>query len=117
MEEKSFIEIVNGKIGGWKKTFSGMDEIAEWDTPVEFMSNVASLTGMVYEVVGIVEAGAKEAVEFVTSKDKRDAAVQAIDDMIKLNPVMEAFDGIIIGMLVDGVVASLNATLWKKVKA
>ena len=46
----------------------------------------------------------------LNGKEKRDAVVKKLDDMIKLPSFLEAFDGPIIGFFVDLAVAKLNST-------
>lgn len=46
-----------------------------------------------------------------TGREKRDAAVKKLDDLIVLPPFLEPFDGPIIGFLVDLVVDKLNTSL------
>ncbi len=49
-----------------------------------------------------------------TGKEKRDAVIQKLDDMIKLPPLLEPFDGPIIGFFVDLAVSKLNAVIGHK---
>ena len=49
-----------------------------------------------------------------TSKEKRDAVVQKLDDIIKLPPFLEPFDGPIIGFFVDLAVSKLNDVIGHK---
>ena len=46
----------------------------------------------------------------LSGKEKRDAVVKKLDDMIKLPSFLEPFDGPIIGFFVDLAVAKLNST-------
>ena len=44
----------------------------------------------------------------LSGKEKRDAVVRKLDEMIKLPPMLEPFDGSIIGFFVDMAVSKLN---------
>lgn len=47
----------------------------------------------------------------LSGREKRDAVVRKLDDMIQLPAALEPFDGPIIGFLVDLAVAKLNTSL------
>lgn len=92
-----------------KGTWSEMDEISEWDSLGEVISNASKITSLLENIAITVEIAANDladTVEGLQSGDKLDAAAAILDDLIKLPWYLEIVDGdifrIMIGMAVEG---------------
>lgn len=96
----------------YKVTKEKMDEISEWNSLTEIRSNTIEIKEFIQRLVILMEAISTdisgEIGTVVASKDKRNAVVNAIDEMIKLPWFLELFDGPAIGIIVDGVCTALN---------
>lgn len=96
----------------YKVTKEKMDEISEWNSLTEIRANTIEIKEFIQRLVILMEAISTdisgEIGTVVASKDKRNAVVNAIDDMIKLPWFLEMFDGPAIGIVVDGVCTALN---------
>lgn len=96
----------------YKITKEKMDEFSEWNSLEELRSNVVEIKEFIQRVVIIMEAVSTDITTemgaVVTSKDKRNAVVKAIDEMIKLPWFLELFDAPAIGIIVDGTCMALN---------
>ncbi len=101
---------------------SQMDELSEWNSLGKMKANFSKLTDFVGRVVIFAELAAskiKGEVVSLQSKDKRDAVVSYLDDLIVLPWFLEPLDGPVIAALVDFVVGKLNDRLghdWGLVK-
>ena len=96
----------------YKVTKEKMDEISEWNSLTEIRANTIEIKEFIQRLVILMEAISTDVTgeisAVVMSKDKRNAVVNAIDDMIKLPWFLEMFDGPAIGIVVDGVCTALN---------
>ena len=93
---------------------SQMDEFSEWNSLGKMKANFSRLTDFVGRVVIFAELAAskiKGEVASLQSKDKRDAVVSYLDDLIVLPWFLEPLDGPVISALVDFVVGKLNDRL------
>ena len=96
----------------YKVTKEKMDEISEWNSLTKIRANTIEIKEFIQRLVILMEAISTDVTgevgAVVMSKDKRNAVVNAIDDMIKLPWFLEMFDGLAIGIIVDGVCTALN---------
>ena len=96
----------------YKVTKEKMDEISEWNSLAEVRANTIEIKEFIQRLVILMEAISTDVTgeigAVVMSKDKRNAVVNAIDDMIKLPWFLEMFDGPAIGIVVDGICTALN---------
>ena len=96
----------------YKVTKDKMDEISEWNSLAEVRANTIEIKEFIQRLVILMEAISTDVTgeigAVVMSKDKRNAVVNAIDDMIKLPWFLEMFDGPAIGIVVDGICTALN---------
>ena len=96
----------------YKVTKDKMDEISEWNSLSEVRANIIEIKEFIQRLVILMEAISTnitgEIGAVVLSKDKRNAVINAVDEMIKLPWFLELFDGPAIGIVVDGVCTALN---------
>ena len=96
----------------YKVTKDKMDEMSEWNSLSEVRANIIEIKEFIQRLVILMEAISTDITgeigTVVASKDKRNAVVNAIDEMINLPWFLEMFDGLAIGIIVDGVCTALN---------
>jgi hypothetical protein len=91
-----------------------MNELKEWKNVSDIMENMSTLSNFVTKVVCAVKVAADDInsdVRSIQSGAKLEAAVQILDDMIKLPWYLEYFDGIAIKMVINTAVDFLDKTL------
>ncbi len=101
-----------------KTTWGGMNEISEWDSLEEICGNCGKIAELGGRAALCVEQAAVDIGAVLTSEEKREAAVQVVDDMIELPGYLEMFDGMVISAIFAFVVGTLNkkfGNLWPKV--
>ena len=95
-----------------KGVFETMNELKEWNSFSEIAANAAKVNKMVVKVIAAVEIAQeniKSDFEGINSGEKLEAAVQILDDMIKLKWYLEIFDGPIIKVLITMAVDLINS--------
>lgn len=95
---------------------SSVDELKEWDSVGEILTNMVKITDFVTHVVVAVELSANELIDSVEgltiqNSAKLDAAVEILDNMIKLPVYLEILDGPAIRILLSQSVTYLNKYL------
>lgn len=93
-----------------------MDEVSEWNSIPKLMANASKLYDFAQRVVLAVEMVVADIggdLEGLKSDDKRQAAADFIDALIPLPGVLEAFDGMLIKMMIDFLVDKINARFGK----
>lgn len=99
-------------------TWEGMNEIEEWNSLGEVCGNFGKLAELGGRAALCVEQAVVDIGAVLTSEEKREAAVQVVDDMIKLPGYLEMFDGMVISAIFAFVVGALNEKFgmaWPKV--
>ena len=89
-----------------ERAFSGYNIM----DPQVFFGNLREVVDLAEEVILLVEKFARD-VDDLSGRDKLDAAVDAIDDMIHLNVFGEMVDGIAIKMILSTLVQQKNKYL------
>jgi hypothetical protein len=87
-----------------------------WDSITEVTENVNTITTFFLEVVTTAEKIVKDVnfdLKVLKSEEKRRAVVLALDEMIELPWYAEAFDNILIEMVIDKSVNFLNEKFGK----
>ena len=104
-------ERTNGLLSDAKGMVEQMNEISEWDSITDMITNVGTLSSFVQRVITAVELTANDAIddlEDLKSQDKLDAAASVIDDAIDLPWWLEKIDGPIINMVISLCVNFIN---------
>ena len=85
------------------------DAFSGWSTqdPQVYFDKIREVLQIIEEVVDLVEKFAKEA-DALSNRDKLDAAVEFLDDLVKFNFLIEMIDGVVIRMLISSVVQQKN---------
>lgn len=116
----SVVELIKAKVA--ENQFEGeallaqMDTIAEWDSLDEVIENIHALRQFCINVVLDVEEVCMvllDEVDGIRSGEKLDAAVEIIDDYIKLPFYAELFDGTAIRLVISMMVDVLNTKYGK----
>lgn len=96
---KTNIEVIKEKaatiITNVKEIKEQIDEASEWDSITKVIGNIGKLNNLVMEIVLAVEVVANDAaddIEDLKSSDKLEAAVELLDDAIKLSFWLELVD-------------------------
>lgn len=90
---------------------SSIDEVSEWDSLGEIITNIGSITNFIINVVLAVEFSVKELadeIEDITGVEKREAAVQVLDELLDLPWYLEMVDGPAFEIILSIVVDMLN---------
>ena len=98
-------------IGNAKALKASMDELEEWDSFEEIMQNFKRIGKFVTGVVMAVEVAAehiKADLEDLKSEEKLEAAVQILDDKVKLPWYLEVIDGPTFKLVLSFAVFFLN---------
>lgn len=83
-----------------------MDEMSEWNSVGEIITNVKSVHKYLVRVVRFIQQAAKElGEEFETSENKLEAAASIVDDMLDLPFYLEMIDGPVIKVVLSLVVS------------
>lgn len=102
-----------------------LDELLDWDEFVAEVEAVKALdfgalpaaeagnlfSSLIQKAATVVERVAAEAKGVLSSKEKRDAVVDFLDDVIKLPFYLELLDGPVLKIMVDMVIGALNDKL------
>lgn len=95
-----------------KYTLSTMDELSEWDSVAEALANFQRIGELVQKSVAgveyIVTQGKTGVSEFISSAEKKAAAVAWLRAKVKLPTLLAPFAGTIWGYVVDFVVKEFN---------
>lgn len=100
-----------------KHTLSTMDELSEWDSVSEALANFQRIGELTQKSVAgveyIVTQGKTGVSEFLSSAEKKAAAVAWLKSKVKLPTLLAPFAGTIWGYVVDFVVREFNARFGK----
>jgi len=89
--------------------FQATQAFTGWDTAdgTVFFSKIREVIAVAEQAVDIIERFTKE-VDDLSGKNKLDAAVDFIDDLVKFNFILEMVDGIAIKMILSTIVQQKN---------
>lgn len=87
-----------------------MNEAKEWNSFYKIRDNITKIIDLITNVVVIIELTSRE-MGGLSSEEKRKAAVQYLDEMIKLPWFFEVVDGPAIDLILSIVVDFLNRSL------
>lgn len=114
------VELIKSKVAEnqyeGEALISQMDTIAEWDSIEEVISNINAVRQFCVNVILDVEdvcVALIDEVDGIRSGEKLDAAVEIVDDYIKLPFYAELIDGVAIRLLISFMVDILNAKFGK----
>ena len=114
---EKILERVKGLMADMAFCWGKMDTLAAWDSLAEIKANWAMLVDLAPRVVLCVEFISSqlkaEVGTLAQSAEKRAAAVAYLDALLVLPPYLEWLDNMILGYLVDSVVAALNKRYGK----
>jgi len=99
-----------------KNMIAGMDELSEWNSIGEIITNFKEVYQFIIKVTLAVEIASDDIfddVEGLKSKDKAEAAAQLLDDMVDLPFFLEAIDKPVFVMLISMAVQGLNSRFGK----
>jgi hypothetical protein len=94
-----------------------IDELKDWDSLLEILRNIVSITNFAISVVLAIEVIAdKLATDIfkISSTEKLNSAIILLDKYIKLPWYLEIFDGPIFKILISIVVSMLNKWFGKR---
>jgi uncharacterized protein YcbX len=94
-----------------RSTFKEIDEAKEWKGITSFITNMKKVVKLTVKVVSAIEVAYHEVsvvVTGLTSENKLDAAVQILDDVVKLPMYLEWMDQIILKTVISSVVEMIN---------
>ena len=97
-----------------KENFESMNELKEWDSLGEIITNVGKISAFLTNLVGAVEVATNDlegTLEDLTSEDKLKAAAVVLDELIELPWFVEKVDGFVFEMLISVCVDWLNKAM------
>jgi hypothetical protein len=108
---KKIKDEVNKQLENAKALKASMDELDEWDSIQEIIQNFKKIGNFITGIVMAVEVAAdnlKNELADLKSEEKLDAAVQVLDDKVKLPWYLEAIDGPTFKLVLSFAVFFLN---------
>ena len=117
MSNTSMVELMKRRIEevlrDWKFVSEQMNEFSEWNSMEDLKRNFGLLKEFVPRLVLAAEAARKDLMTalgtVVSSSETRKALKETLDAKIELPVVLEMFDGLILGALIDLACDVLNA--------
>lgn len=107
-------EIAMDIINESKELVSEIDELKEWDSFTEILSNISKIVTFITGVVVAIENVAREfSEENITGDQKLDAAASIMDDFIKGNIWLEIVDKWLFRIVISVVVHYVNEKYGK----
>lgn len=97
-----------------KTVLEQLNKFEDWNSLIDIISNIKTLTKFSYNLVSIIEISVDDMANELTdlqSEDKLDAAVFILDDALKLGWAAEIVDGMIIKIIIKYAVDTLNNLL------